>query len=137
MMTLYTQTIVYATGYGSRDLFLWFNHVSLHVFSPPPTGITATISIYGLHHNPRFWPNPKVWKSGEDCNHTVPFCIGNGLDTIHPGPVLSLQVFDPSRFAPDSSHHSHAYLPFSGGSILGRKNTQKFKPQIIKAKTKV
>jgi len=49
-----------------------------------PKGITATISIYGLHHNPRFWPNPKV--------------------------------FDPSRFAPDSSHHSHAYLPFSGGS---------------------
>uniref|UniRef100_A0A8C6IC11 Cytochrome P450, family 4, subfamily a, polypeptide 14 n=1 Tax=Mus spicilegus TaxID=10103 RepID=A0A8C6IC11_MUSSI len=49
-----------------------------------PKGITATISIYGLHHNPSFWPNPKV--------------------------------FDPSRFAPDSSHHSHAYLPFSGGS---------------------
>nr|XP_004672219.2 cytochrome P450 4A14-like isoform X3 [Jaculus jaculus] len=26
------------------------------------------------------------------------------------------QVFDPSRFAPDVSRHSHAFLPFSGGS---------------------
>ncbi|KAM6218109.1 cytochrome P450 4A11-like [Rhynchocyon petersi] len=26
------------------------------------------------------------------------------------------EVFDPSRFAPDSSQHSHAFLPFSGGS---------------------
>nr|XP_034358379.1 cytochrome P450 4A14 isoform X2 [Arvicanthis niloticus] len=49
-----------------------------------PKGIIVSISIYGLHHNPSFWPNPKV--------------------------------FDPSRFAPDSSRHSHAYLPFSGGA---------------------
>uniref|UniRef100_A0A8C0NZ80 Uncharacterized protein n=1 Tax=Canis lupus familiaris TaxID=9615 RepID=A0A8C0NZ80_CANLF len=26
------------------------------------------------------------------------------------------EVFDPSRFAPDASRHSHAFLPFSGGS---------------------
>ncbi|CAD7684334.1 unnamed protein product [Nyctereutes procyonoides] len=26
------------------------------------------------------------------------------------------EVFDPSRFAPDASRHSHAVLPFSGGS---------------------
>ncbi|XP_057639982.1 cytochrome P450 4A14-like isoform X7 [Chionomys nivalis] len=49
-----------------------------------PKGITVAISIYGLHHNPRFWPNP--------------------------------EVFDPSRFAPDSSRHSYAFLPFSGGA---------------------
>ncbi|MCQ8064057.1 cytochrome P450, partial [Salmonella enterica] len=49
-----------------------------------PKGISVTISIYGLHHNPKVWPNP--------------------------------QVFDPSRFAPDSERHSHAFLPFSGGS---------------------
>ncbi|XP_040612878.1 cytochrome P450 4A14 isoform X2 [Mesocricetus auratus] len=49
-----------------------------------PKGIIVAISIYGLHHNPSLWPNPKV--------------------------------FDPSRFAPDSSRHSHAFLPFSGGA---------------------
>ncbi|KAM5247995.1 cytochrome P450 4A6-like isoform 2-T2 [Ctenodactylus gundi] len=26
------------------------------------------------------------------------------------------EVFDPSRFAPDSTRHSHSFLPFSGGS---------------------
>ncbi|XP_003497393.1 cytochrome P450 4A14 isoform X1 [Cricetulus griseus] len=49
-----------------------------------PKGITVAISIYGLHHNPSLWPNPKE--------------------------------FDPSRFAPDSSRHSYAFLPFSGGA---------------------
>lgn len=33
--------------------------------------------------------------------------------------LLSLQVFDPSRFAPGSDSHSHAFLPFSGGSRWG------------------
>ncbi|KAL4685690.1 hypothetical protein H8959_001287 [Pygathrix nigripes] len=49
-----------------------------------PKGITVALSIYGLHHNPKVWPNP--------------------------------EVFDPSRFAPGSAQHSHAFLPFSGGS---------------------
>ncbi|XP_012504504.1 PREDICTED: cytochrome P450 4A11 [Propithecus coquereli] len=49
-----------------------------------PKGIVVALSIYGLHHNPRVWPNP--------------------------------EVFDPSRFAPGSVPHSHAFLPFSGGS---------------------
>ncbi|XP_044891709.1 cytochrome P450 4A12A-like isoform X1 [Felis catus] len=35
-------------------------------------------------------------------------------------PVLSLvfplQMFDPSQYAPGSARHSHAFLPFSGGS---------------------
>ncbi|XP_057400741.1 cytochrome P450 4A24-like isoform X2 [Balaenoptera acutorostrata] len=49
-----------------------------------PAGIPLSLSFYGLHHNPKLWPNP--------------------------------EVFDPSRFAPGSSQHSHAFLPFSGGS---------------------
>ncbi|MBZ3874747.1 Cytochrome P450 4A11 [Sciurus carolinensis] len=49
-----------------------------------PKGIMVTLFIYGLHHNPKVWPNP--------------------------------EVFDPSRFAPGSSRHSHSFLPFSGGS---------------------
>ncbi|XP_040833771.1 cytochrome P450 4A7-like isoform X2 [Ochotona curzoniae] len=49
-----------------------------------PKGIVVALSIYGLHHNPKVWPNP--------------------------------EVFDPSRFAPGSDRHSHAFLPFSGGS---------------------
>ncbi|KAJ8779587.1 hypothetical protein J1605_012471 [Eschrichtius robustus] len=49
-----------------------------------PAGIPFSLSFYGLHHNPKVWPNP--------------------------------EVFDPSRFAPGSARHSHAFLPFSGGS---------------------
>ncbi|XP_065733164.1 taurochenodeoxycholic 6 alpha-hydroxylase-like isoform X2 [Phocoena phocoena] len=49
-----------------------------------PAGIPLSLSFYGLHHNPKVWPNP--------------------------------EVFDPSRFAPGSDRHSHAFLPFSGGS---------------------
>uniref|UniRef100_A0A8C6FR06 Uncharacterized protein n=1 Tax=Moschus moschiferus TaxID=68415 RepID=A0A8C6FR06_MOSMO len=55
-----------------------------------PAGILVALSIYGLHHNPKVWPNP--------------------------------EVFDPTRFAPDSTRHSHAFLAFSGGSrsCIGR-----------------
>ncbi|XP_055442939.1 cytochrome P450 4A24-like isoform X2 [Bubalus kerabau] len=49
-----------------------------------PAGILVSLSIYGLHHNPKVWPNP--------------------------------EVFEPTRFAPGSTRHSHAFLPFSGGS---------------------
>ncbi|XP_045401435.1 cytochrome P450 4A11 isoform X2 [Lemur catta] len=49
-----------------------------------PKGVIVLLSIYGLHHNPKVWPNP--------------------------------ETFDPSRFAPGSLPHSHAFLPFSGGS---------------------
>ncbi|XP_055110615.1 cytochrome P450 4A11 isoform X2 [Symphalangus syndactylus] len=49
-----------------------------------PKGIMVVLSIYGLHYNPKVWPNP--------------------------------EVFDPFRFAPGSAQHSHAFLPFSGGS---------------------
>ncbi|XP_045147700.1 cytochrome P450 4A11-like, partial [Echinops telfairi] len=49
-----------------------------------PKGITVSLNIHALHHNPKLWSNP--------------------------------EVFDPFRFAPDSTQHSHAFLPFSGGS---------------------
>nr|XP_019604928.1 PREDICTED: cytochrome P450 4A11 [Rhinolophus sinicus]XP_019604929.1 PREDICTED: cytochrome P450 4A11 [Rhinolophus sinicus] len=49
-----------------------------------PKGIMVSLSFYGLHHNPKVWPNP--------------------------------EVFDPSRFALGTTSHSHAFLPFSGGS---------------------
>uniref|UniRef100_A0A8C6FQT3 Uncharacterized protein n=1 Tax=Moschus moschiferus TaxID=68415 RepID=A0A8C6FQT3_MOSMO len=49
-----------------------------------PAGIQVSLSFYGLHHNPKVWPNP--------------------------------EVFDPFRFALGSNQHSHAFLPFSGGS---------------------
>ncbi|CAO2588538.1 Cytochrome P450 4A12 [Lemmus lemmus] len=49
-----------------------------------PKGFIVSLSFYGLHHNPRLWPNP--------------------------------EVFDPSRFAPNAARHSHAFLPFSGGT---------------------
>ncbi|XP_065769667.1 cytochrome P450 4A24-like isoform X3 [Muntiacus reevesi] len=48
-----------------------------------PAGISVSLSFYGLHHNPKVWPNP--------------------------------EMFDPTRFAPGSTRHSHAFLPFSGG----------------------
>ncbi|XP_068819708.1 cytochrome P450 4A11-like [Capricornis sumatraensis] len=49
-----------------------------------PAGIHPLLSFYGLHHNPKVWPNPGV--------------------------------FDPSWFTSGSTRHSHAFLPFSGGS---------------------
>lgn len=100
--------------------------------SPLPTGIKVALSFYGLHHNPKVWPNPEVqwpWKKGVGCSlHTNPsscFCFEIlvpwwiGARCLIPFvlvQMLSLQVFDPSRFAPGSNQHSHAFLPFSGGS---------------------
>lgn len=111
-------------GYKSRALFRWLSYASLHVFSLAPTGVTVAISIYGLHHNPSFWPNPKVRRPREEGRATqlqlYTFCLlfhwkWSWLLSILVL-MLSLQVFDPSRFAPDSSRHSHAFLPFSGGA---------------------
>ncbi|EHH49891.1 hypothetical protein EGM_00623, partial [Macaca fascicularis] len=52
--------------------------------SCPEGHVEVVLSIYGLHHNPKAWPNP--------------------------------EMFDPSHFASGSAQHSHAFLPFSGGS---------------------
>ncbi|XP_004740433.1 cytochrome P450 4A11 isoform X2 [Mustela putorius furo] len=41
-----------------------------------------------------------------------PFLMDVPYPKVWPNP----EVFDPSRFATDSSRHSHAFLPFSGGS---------------------
>lgn len=100
--------------------------------SPCPTGITVSLSFYGLHHNPKVWPNPEVWwlweggwadlprptpSSVPTSGSPVPSLIGRKALTL---PVLTLmlflQVFDPSRFALGTTSHSHAFLPFSGGS---------------------
>ena len=50
----------------------------------------------------------------------IPQCIHvRGLTPNILTLVLSLQVFEPTRFAPGSTRHSHAFLPFSGGSRWG------------------
>ena len=36
-----------------------------------PTGILVSLSIYGLHHNPKVWPNPEVrwtWEEEMGCS---------------------------------------------------------------------
>lgn len=92
----------------------------------------VSLSFYGLHHNPKVWPNPEVrwlWEGGwadlprptpssvPTFGSPVPSLIGRKALTL---PVLTLmlflQVFDPSRFALGTTSHSHAFLPFSGGS---------------------
>ena len=90
------------------------------------------LSTHPLANNPKVWPNPEVrwtWEEEMGCSlDTKPFpCSLSGIlirQCIHvrgltPNVltlVLSLQVFEPTRFAPGSTRHSHAFLPFSGGS---------------------
>ncbi|XP_075395845.1 cytochrome P450 4A6-like isoform X2 [Tenrec ecaudatus] len=44
--------------------------------------------------------------------------VSLNIHTLHHNPKVwsNPEVFDPFRFAPGSTHHSHAFLPFSGGS---------------------
>nr|XP_055197458.1 cytochrome P450 4A12A-like [Nyctereutes procyonoides] len=48
----------------------------------------------------------------------VGFLVLLSFYALHHNPNVwpNPEVFDPSRFAPDASRHSHAVLPFSGGS---------------------
>ncbi|XP_019060962.1 cytochrome P450 4A6 isoform X2 [Fukomys damarensis] len=51
--------------------------------------------------------------------HFLPkgFVITLSIYALHHNPKVwpNPEVFDPSRFAPDSPRHSHSFLPFSGG----------------------
>ncbi|KAI4549601.1 hypothetical protein MG293_001931, partial [Ovis ammon polii] len=56
---------------------------------------------------------PPIPVIGRELSKPITFPDGRSLPAA---PLFSLQVFDPSRFAPGSTRHSHAFLPFSGGS---------------------
>ncbi|XP_041508147.1 cytochrome P450 4A12B isoform X2 [Microtus oregoni] len=71
---------------------------------------------------------PPVPGVGRDLSTPVTFPDGRSLPKgisvllslygLHHNPTVwpNPEVFDPSRFAPDSSRHSHSFLPFSGGA---------------------
>ncbi|XP_022352068.1 cytochrome P450 4A11-like isoform X2 [Enhydra lutris kenyoni] len=71
---------------------------------------------------------PPVPGVGRELSKPITFPDGRSLPkgflvllsfyALHHNPKVwpNPEVFDPSRFAPDSSRHSHAFLPFSGGS---------------------
>ncbi|KAL1776995.1 Cytochrome P450 4A14 [Sigmodon hispidus] len=71
---------------------------------------------------------PPVPSVSRELNTPVTFPDGRSLPKgiivtisiygLHHNPSVwpNHEVFDPSRFAPDSSRHSHAFLPFSGGA---------------------
>ena len=61
-------------------------HGDHQAFLSPPflAGIKVALSIYGLHHNPKVWPNPEVqwpWKKGMGCSlHTNPSSCSCSVD---------------------------------------------------------
>ncbi|XP_072580178.1 cytochrome P450 4A6-like isoform X1 [Vulpes vulpes] len=71
---------------------------------------------------------PPVPGVGRELSKPITFPDGRSLPkgfivllsfyALHHNPKVwpNPEVFDPSRFAPDASRHSHAFLPFSGGS---------------------
>ncbi|XP_062960406.1 cytochrome P450 4A11 isoform X3 [Cynocephalus volans] len=71
---------------------------------------------------------PPVPSVGRELSKPITFPDGRSLPkgtivvlciyALHHNPKVwpNPEVFDPSRFAPSSARHSHAFLPFSGGS---------------------
>uniref|UniRef100_A0A8C0WST9 Uncharacterized protein n=1 Tax=Castor canadensis TaxID=51338 RepID=A0A8C0WST9_CASCN len=72
--------------------------------------------------------SPPVPSAGKELSTPVTFPDGCSLPkgiivmlsfyALHHNPTVwpNPEVFDPSRFVPDSSRHSHSFLPFLGGS---------------------
>ncbi|KAM6173608.1 cytochrome P450 4A6-like isoform 1-T1 [Erethizon dorsatum] len=59
---------------------------------------------------------PVTFPDGNSLPKGVPVTLS--FYALHHNPKVwpNPEVFDPSRFAPDSARHSHSFLPFSGGS---------------------
>ncbi|XP_039081726.1 cytochrome P450 4A11-like [Hyaena hyaena] len=71
---------------------------------PPVPGIARELS------KPITFPDGRSLPKG--------FQIFLSIYALHHNPKVwpNPEVFDPSRFAPGSARHSHAFLPFSGGA---------------------
>ncbi|XP_073936313.1 cytochrome P450 4A12B-like [Castor canadensis] len=59
---------------------------------------------------------PVTFPDGRSLPKGIPVTLS--FYALHHNPKVwpNPEVFDPSRFAPDSARHSHSFLPFSGGS---------------------
>ncbi|XP_041507689.1 cytochrome P450 4A10-like [Microtus oregoni] len=59
---------------------------------------------------------PVTFPDGRSLPKGIPVILS--IYALHHNPKLwpNPEVFDPSRFAPDSPRHSHSFLPFSGGA---------------------
>ncbi|KAL0604487.1 Cytochrome P450 4A22 [Plecturocebus cupreus] len=98
---------------GDEASITWIESQPFHLWpSPQPEGVAKPRGKKALEEDDLSTPSP-THTSGDP----VPLWVDSrGWTPICPALVLSLQVFDPSRFAPGSPQHSHAFLPFSGGS---------------------
>ena len=84
--------------------------------SPQPEGVSETRGMMTMEGGDGML-SPDQRLPCSPSGILVPWWIGaRNLTPPALALVLSLQVFDPSRFAPGSDRHSHAFLPFSGGS---------------------
>ena len=84
---------------------------TLHLWSPPqPEGVAKSRGRKPPRRAEKLVTRPI---NTSYCSHLWANCPLLGCNW--PLPVLT-EVFDPSRFAPDSPRHSHSFLPFSGGA---------------------